>query len=177
MGHNYGTKSLGAKNDAQKDNSSLSTQGSNVFLFVLKNRMTKKVDTQSGAPGNNLEEDQNYWPDRVRKYNDPIVFGTKISLSIGSAVNIFWEICSKLTLNTPERQFCLTFPLLTLNNITCIVCWVRPKKTNVEVWANIPPISRNKDKSLQDIREISSATISLMLQGVSGMSKHLVLYK
>ena len=49
---------------------------------------------------------------------------------------------------------------------------LQPKRTNVEIWSVIPPISRSGDRGIQDIQTITAASASLILQAATDISKY-----
>ena len=61
-----------------------------------------------------------------------------------------------------------------LGKISSNFPFLQPKRTNVEIWSVIPPSSRSRDRGFQDIKIITAASASLILQAASDMSQYIV---
>ena len=86
-------------------------------------------------PNKVLEPDLRYWQNINKDYiDDPVDFGDKVSSSIASATKIFWE---KSLSNTSFKH------KMELGKIPSNCQLLQPKRTNVEIWLVIPPISRS----------------------------------
>ena len=109
-----------------------------------------------------LDKDQEYWHTTTHEYEEEnIANGEEISSSIASASKIFWH--------KPLKQEALKVKLGNAA-IPSNCKFLLPKRTNKEVWSNMPTYARGTDIKLQETHKCYSASVTMTLRAASKLA-------
>ena len=110
-----------------------------------------------------LEKDQEYWHDATTNdyEEENTANGEEITSSIASASKVFWY--------KPLKQESLKMKLT--KAATPVNCkFLLPKRTNKEIWSNMPTYARSTDVKLQKIQKCHSASVTMTLHAASKLT-------
>ena len=148
---------------------SVSIDGSNQWFRSVKGEHRKRKASPESSKLDNkenkvIEDDQQFWYNAsTHDYDDESkATGKEISSSLAGAAKVFWQ--------KPLKQEALKGKLEEAT--TPANCgFLLPKRTNTEVWTNLPSFARSADVKLQEIQKIHTASVSMILKAASGLTE------